>query len=166
MPWVGKEAFMGPQAEAWVPKPLHPNQLYKPEFVEYARHYCTLGAIDSELATFFGVSISAIQAWKLHHEAFGTACYEGAAANIARKTVRVKQALYNRAVGYTYDSTKFFSYEGAIISTEYVEHVPPDVKACTLWLINNDTWKDKALELSGTNKGPIGITISEDDSKL
>jgi hypothetical protein len=167
MPWVGKAQLeTDAPVDSWIPRPSHPSKVYKPEFVEYARHYCSLGAIDSELAEFFGVAVQTIGQWKLHYEAFGTACYEGAAANIKRKTARVKEALYNRAVGYTYDSTKFFCNDGEVITTPYLEHVPPDIKACTLWLINNDTWKDKAVELTGSNKGPIGITISEDDAKL
>ena len=50
-----------------------------------------------------------------------------------------------RAVGYSYHSEKFLQYEGQMIRAPIVEHVPPDVNACRLWLMNRrpDKWRDK-----------------------
>ena len=66
----------------------------------------------------------------------------------------VERALYDRAVGYSYDSEKIFQHQGHIIRAQTVEHVPPDVKACIFWLKNRQPghWKDiKSREVANTN---------------
>ena len=43
---------------------------YKAEYAEQAAKLCALGAVDAQLADFFGVSEPTINAWKDKHPAF------------------------------------------------------------------------------------------------
>ena len=43
---------------------------YRPLYAEHARRYCELGAIDAQLAQFFGVSLRTIHSWKREHAEF------------------------------------------------------------------------------------------------
>lgn len=49
-----------------------PN-LYKDEYCEQARKLCRLGAIDTELAEFFGVTVTTLNNWKIEHPDFDRA---------------------------------------------------------------------------------------------
>ena len=70
---------------------------------------------------------------------------------------RVERSLYQRAVGYHYDSVKIFMPAGAKkpIYAPYVEHVPPDTIAAIFWLKNRDPAYNK--EVSG------GKSLRHDD---
>jgi hypothetical protein len=114
---------------------------YREEFVEQARKLCQLGATDIELADFFGVNVATIYRWKHSHPDFCEALCVGKAA----LDDRVERSLYHRAVGYTFESEKVFSYQGQIVRTPTLEHVPPDPGAAMSWLKNRrgETWRDK-----------------------
>jgi hypothetical protein len=65
---------------------------------------------------------------------------------------RVEQSLYQRAVGYSFESEKVFcNKDGEVTRVPIVEHVPPDVTACIFWLKNRDPahWRD-AWQLEAT----------------
>ena len=76
----------------------------------------------------------------------GTACHPPEPRDrraIARSAV--ERSLYNRAVGYTFDSVKVFcSKDGVITKVLIKEHVPPDVPAQIFWLKNRKPaeWRD------------------------
>jgi hypothetical protein len=59
---------------------------------------------------------------------------------------RVEGSLYQRAVGYTYESCKIIMPAGAPkpVIVPYLEHVPPDVTAGIFWSKNRrpDRWRD------------------------
>jgi hypothetical protein len=58
---------------------------------------------------------------------------------------RVERSLYNRAVGYSFNSEKIFcNKDGEVTRVPIVEHVPPDVTAQIFWLKNRDParWRD------------------------
>lgn len=114
---------------------------YKPAFVEQAKKLCALGATDYELADFFGVDTRTIYRWKNLHEEFCQALIAGK----ENADARVERALYNRAVGYTFESEKVFQFQGAVIRAPIAEHVPPDPSAAKLWLTNRkpEQWRDK-----------------------
>jgi hypothetical protein len=59
---------------------------------------------------------------------------------------RIERSLAQRAAGYSVHTEKVFQYEGTIVRAETVEHYPPDVTACRLWLMNRrpDKWRDKS----------------------
>ena len=114
---------------------------FKPEYVEQARKLTQLGATDREVAEFFNVSEQTLNTWKHVHPEFLVSL------KLGKETAdrRVEQSLYRRAVGYSYDAEKIFTYEGQPVRVPYVEHVPPDTTACIFWLKNRrrDLWRDR-----------------------
>lgn len=114
---------------------------YRPEYAAIARGVCRLGATDFDLAQEFGVTTATIWLWRSKHEEFLNATLEGKEAFDSR----AERSLAMRAVGYSYHSEKVFNFEGQIIRAPIVEHVPPDVNACRLWLMNRrpDKWRDR-----------------------
>jgi hypothetical protein len=114
---------------------------YKPEFSEQAEKLCKLGATDKDLADFFEVSIRTIERWRVQHEDF---CRAGKSGKDEADN-RVERSLFNRAVGYTFESEKIFNNKGEIVRAPCLEHVPPDVTAAIFWLKNRrkDEWRDR-----------------------
>ncbi len=114
---------------------------YKPEYAAQAEKLCALGATDIELADFFQVSTRTIYRWRNTIDEFCQAVTCGKEA----ADVRVERALYNRAVGYSFESEKIFNHQGEIIRAPTTEHVPPDPSAAKLWLTNRkpENWRDK-----------------------
>ena len=59
---------------------------------------------------------------------------------------RVERSLYERAVGYSFESEKIFcNKDGVVTRVPYIEHMPPDVTACIFWLKNRrkEVWRDR-----------------------
>lgn len=135
---------------------------YRPEFAEQAAKLCSLGATDYELADFFGVDTRTIYRWKHVHDEFCQAVTCGK----ERADERVERALYNRAVGYTFESEKVFQHQGEVIRAPTAEHVPPDPSAAKLWLTNRrpDQWREKQVqEHVGADGGPIKTETTDKD---
>lgn len=127
---------------------------YKPEYADQAAKLCALGATDYELADFFGVDTRTIYRWKNSHEEFCQSVLVGKEA----ADERVERALFNRAVGYTYESEKVFQFQGEVVRAAVVEHVPPDPGAAFNWLKNRkpDVWRDKKeVDLSVTHEDAL-----------
>ncbi|RNC66457.1 helix-turn-helix domain-containing protein [Proteiniphilum sp. X52] len=126
---------------------------YKTEYDKLAYKFCLLGATDADLATFFEVTETTINNWKIEHPLFFESIKKGreiADANVATR-------LYKRATGYTCKTTKFATYEGQITDEkEYEEHYPPDTTAAIFWLKNRQPhkWRDKR-EYSREDSGDI-----------
>ena len=114
---------------------------YDPAYAQQASKLCALGATDYELADFFGVDTRTIYRWKNVHDDFCQAVTCGK----ERADERVERALFNRAVGYTFESEKVFQFQGVIVRAPTLEHVPPDPSAAKLWLTNRrpDAWREK-----------------------
>jgi len=145
---------------------------YKPEYAEQAYKLCLLGAVDKEMADFFGVAESTFNLWKKEHKEFSESLKRGkifADANVADR-------LYQRAMGYEHDDVelKVVSLGGNMGSEvqecEVRKYYPPDTTAAIFWLKNRkkDQWRDKQeTEITGKDGGPIQIeTLLEslDDS--
>ena len=130
---------------------------YREEFAEQARKLCELGATDFELADFFGVDTRTIYRWRNEREEFCQAAKLGKDA----ADIRVERALYNRAVGYTFESEKVFNYQGEIIRADTLEHVAPDPGAALNWLKNRqpDKWRDK-VEHEHSATGDLAALIA------
>lgn len=121
---------------------------YQAAYATQAAKLCELGATDEELAVFFEVDTRTIYRWRNQHEDFCQAVIAGK----ERADARVERALYNRAVGYTYESEKVFQFQGAVIRAPTLEHVPPDPGAAMNWLKNRqgERWRDKQdVDLTG-----------------
>jgi hypothetical protein len=145
---------------------------YKPEFAAQAEKLCVLGATDSEIADFFGVSVRTIQRWKLQHEEF---CHS---IKIGKVTAddRVERSLYEKATGFVYEEEQAFKVRDAggseRLETIRVERMaPPDTTAMIFWLKNRrkDEWRDRITnEHSGVDGGPIKteskVTLSAEEA--
>ena len=71
---------------------------------------------------------------------------------------RVERALYERAVGYTFDKEELKVVNGEIRRVRVTEHVPPEFNSMRFWLANRQKkrWKDLAhLELGVDEANPI-----------
>lgn len=122
--------------------------LYKPEYAEQARKLYELGATDYEVADFFGVELFTIHRWRAAHKPFCEATVVGKEP----ADDRVERSLFQRAVGYTYESEKVFQFQGQIVRAKTVEHVPPDTAAAGMWLNNRrrDEWRNRReVEVGG-----------------
>lgn len=125
-------------------KQKHPGgrpSKYKKEFAEQAEKLCRLGAIDTDLADFFGVTEQTINNWKKDHIEF----FEALVKNKGYSDKKVKQSLYHRAIGYSHPETHISVFQGAVIKTETTKHYPPDTNAALKWLYNRvpEEWRDK-----------------------
>lgn len=106
-----------------------------------ARKLAQLGAIEREIADFLEVSPKTIWDWKYNYPEFREALQLGK----DEADERVVKALYNRAIGYSFDSEKVhFDKDGLVSRADIVEHVPPDTRACQYWLNNRrrGEWKN------------------------
>lgn len=129
---------------------------YKLSFCKKAQKLCEGGATDVEVADCLDISSTTLYRWKAEHPEFREALKAGKAV----ADDRVERSLYNRAVGYTFDSTKIFMPAGANepVYAPFREHVPPDVTAAIFWLKNRqpEQWRDKSQqEHVGPGGGPI-----------
>jgi hypothetical protein len=122
-----------------------------------AKKLCELGATDIELADFFGISVDTIYRWKAQFPEF---CW---AVKVGKEPAddRVERSLYQRAVGYTFESEKIaINAKGEVTRVRTREHVPPEPGAAFNWLKNRrkDEWRDKQqLEHRGPDGGPITL---------
>lgn len=121
--------------------------IYKPEYAKIAATACELGATNFELGQMFGVSSATIALWTLRHVEFS----EAVTCGKDKADERVARSLYNRSVGYNYESEKVFNYQGEIVRASVVEHVPPDTGAAMNWLKNRrpGEWRDKIDHVHG-----------------
>jgi len=135
---MGKETPADDEMEA--PRRGRPT-LYRPEYAEQANELCEKGATDMELAIHFGVNVGTIYSWKHSQPEFFKALSLGKDAC----DDRVERSLYQRAVGYSFNSEKIYQYQGEIIRADIIEHIPPDPGAQMSWLKNRrgDKWRDK-----------------------
>lgn len=136
---------------------------YDPAFVELAYKYCLLGAVDKELAEFFGVSEATLNNWKKEHPKFLESLKEGrenADTNVAR-------SLYQRACGYSHKEDQIFQYKGQPVVVPTIKHYPPDTAAAFIWLKNRQRgkWKDKH-EIEHSGQVDIEIIMPPAERKL
>lgn len=113
---------------------------YKPEYANIAKKLYEMGATDYEVAEAFDVSTTTVKRWLIEHVEFALS----SKASSETCTDRVEKSLFNRAVGYTFESEKVFNYQGEIVRAKTLEHVPPDMSAAQFWLKNRrkDNWRD------------------------
>lgn len=126
-----------------LPLPINDNgnSKYRPEYANFAREMCRLGATDVEVARGLGISLSCLWRWQSKYEDFFKAFLEGK----DHCDDRVERALYHRAVGYSYPAVKIMNHQGVPVVVPYMEHIPPDVGAATKWLKSRrkEQWGDQ-----------------------
>src|SRR3984893_18381590 len=108
------------------------RSLYKPEFAEQAYGLCLAGATNQELADGFDVGHSTIDNWLRNHSEFAQAVRSGRSLADGK----VAHALYSRAVGYSYESTRVLLHCGEPVAVRHTVHLPPDIRAGIFWLRN------------------------------
>lgn len=134
---------------------------YRDEYPEQAEKLCKLGAIDKELAEFFGVSESTINEWKLAHPEFSESIKSG--KQIA--DMNVADRLYQRAMGFEHPEVHISNYQGAITQTPITKVYAPDTVAAIFWLKNRQPskWRDKTEQ---NISGRVTIQASAHDEAL
>lgn len=126
------------------------NSLYREDFADQAFKLCLLGAIDEELADFFGVSIATIYNWKNEHPAF----LEATIAGKIKADAEVAHSLYRSATGHELTAEKLMKKgDGTFEAVRYKRFIPGDPAAAFKWLTNRrrQNWAD-------TQKIEHGIT--------
>lgn len=123
------------------------------------------GATLSDLAEHFGVPLAQVRLWSVSHPDFAAALQMGR----AEADDRVERALYDRAVGITFDGEKLqyvsggVGQEGRWERAPTREYLPPDVSACATWLRNRrpEQWNEKYrhdVSVNGEVKHSIDLT--------
>ena len=131
---------------------------YRPEYAEQAARLAKLGAIDIELAEFFGCNLTTMARWATQNPAFRQALKVGKEA----ADDRVERSLFHKALGYSFESEKIFlNKEGVPVRVPTIEHVPPSDTALIFWLKNRrkEEWRDRH-EVTGKDGGPIETATS------
>lgn len=136
--------------------------VYKPEYCGIATQLCKLGAINEDLAKFFGVAPSTVDKWLKEKPEFSGAIKAGreiADAEVAEK-------LFHRAIGYSHPEVHVSNYLGKITKTPLVKHYPPDTAAAFIWLKNRrpDLWRDKVEPGEENTPPPTKVTVTVVDA--
>jgi len=118
-----------------------PASSYNPQYARQARQLCKLGAINRELAQSFGVSERTIGNWLRQYPDFKAAVLHGrldADSCIAER-------LFERAKGCVLPMVKIVEIAGKPRQVRYLQHLPPDTRACMFWLRNRrpQNWSER-----------------------
>jgi len=105
---------------------------YRPDLLQVAHSMCRLGATDMELADGLGICLRTLYKWKNIHHEFNLAMQVGK----EEADSRVTRALYQRAVGYTFNELQYFNVNKELVPKTVRKHIPPDVTAQIFWLKN------------------------------
>lgn len=133
---------------------------YQDAYVDQVFKLALLGAKETEVADFFGVSQQTITTWKSAHPEFLAAMRDGK----EKADTEIASSLYHRAKGYSHEAVKIFMPAGASepVYAPYTEHFPPDTAAASLWLRNRQPrrWRDKQdLEVFGKDGAALAFTL-------
>ena len=161
VPIVAPEHYTVKTEEASASKVLGRPTDYDSIYVVQARKLCELGAVDSELAEFFGVSVRTIYRWKLQHEDF---CHAMACGK-ALADDRVERALYQKATGFTYVEQQALKYKVSkdvedVKVVDVEKYAVPDTQAGLNWLFNRrpEKWRNISRhEHTGKDGGAIEV---------
>ena len=114
---------------------------YHPKMIKWM---CRAGATDEEIASEFGMSVRQLYRWyKLYPELCQA---KTAGKNFA--DFEVEESLFKRALGYDIEETEVVATkDGKPMRVKKTKkHIPGDVRACRLWLINRQSkrWRDRS----------------------
>lgn len=126
------------------------------------------GLTNEQIAAKLGISDTTLYEWQNKYPEFA----EALKTNKEVADRRVENALYKRALGYTYDECTYEPSKetGEMVMTKRVtKHVAPDVTAQIFWSKNRKPvdWRDKQqIEHSGELKNPFAALSSDVLKKL
>ncbi len=122
---------------------------------------CAMAAMtEFEIATYFGVSVSALTEWCMKDLEFAVAMR--LPKDLADD--RVVRAIYHKAVGYSFQAEEIKITEGGDVHrVPIVKHVPPDLGAGVFWLKNRRSaeWKDK-VDVDAS----LAVDVSVEDKSM
>jgi hypothetical protein len=144
---------------------------YQPEYTEQVERLCRIGAIDTDIADFFGVHVDTVYEWKKVHPEFSEAIKRGKAVADGE----VAEKLIERALGakfyqdkeiklksVKYENGKKVSEEERFEIVRLESKAPPDTPAIIFFLKNRrpDLWRDKQeVQHSGDADAPVQVTV-------
>jgi hypothetical protein len=145
----------------------HPNEIYRPYFVQMAYELALLGHTDKEMCRVFQVATTTLNKWKHKYPEFEEAIHNGK----DKADAKVAMALYKKATGYEYEEEQINVSKGAVIRSTITKHVPPDAWSCIKWLQARQkaTWTDtQKLEITSTmlNINKLDFTGFTDEELL
>lgn len=114
---------------------------YQPWMIKEAQELVgKLGARNVDLAEFFGVCEATIDNWIQRKREFNIAVRKGR----LEAQLKVSQALYHKAIGYSHPDVHISNYKGEITVTDITKHYPPDAYAAHKYLtiMFRDVWAD------------------------
>lgn len=148
--------YEGHSDRSAMPGPRPP--LYRPEFAEQAHKAAQVGIADNELMRMLGIDRDTFIFWKMAHTDFYMACR----ANTEARTIRVEDAYFQRAVGYEHASEQINVWDGEVIRTPTMKHIPADVRAAERWLETHDPRYKRNMEEGALNTGTVRVVIEND----
>ena len=117
------------------------------------------GLIDEQIAKNMGIALSTLKLWKNGHPAILAALKRGKEVI----DIEVENALYKRAIGYTYEEVKEEEMpDGRIRRTVTIKEVAGDTTAQIFWLKNRKPaeWRDKQnVEIEQNKPFEVSITV-------
>jgi hypothetical protein len=132
--------------------------VYRPEYAEETRKAAQVGITDSELMRMLGIDRDTFIFWKMAHADFYVACR----ANTEARTTRVEDAYFQRAVGYEHASEQINVWDGVVIRTPTMKHIPADVRAAERWLETHDVRYKRSSDDGGSSGGTVRVVIEND----
>ena len=122
------------------------------------------GLIDEQIAKNMGIALSTLKLWKNGHPAILAALKRGKEVI----DIEVENALYKRAIGYTYEEVKEEEMpDGRIRRTVTTKEVAADTTAQIFWLKNRKPaeWRDKQnIEHTGKDGETLKVEVTGDIS--
>nr|WP_321349774.1 hypothetical protein [uncultured Methanoregula sp.] len=116
---------------------------YDPEFHPYAAWMLAIrGKTNIEIADGLSISTATLDSWQNLYPDFLSVLQAGKGVANAK----VEQALFKAATGYDFDFTEITKDETCTTTKTGKKHVPPNIGAIKLWLINRTKdWRDKQV---------------------
>lgn len=119
---------------------------FKEEYIEQAYKLSLLGATDKAMASFFEVTESTLNLWKLKHPKFSESIKEGKAiADIEVAHSLYKTCIDRKVIEQQAHKVKVNQFKEKIEIVEVEKVIPADFRSISFWLRNrkSDAWKEK-----------------------
>ena len=141
---LGNKRALGNRGGRGNPSPYHAG------IPEACRLIALLGATDKEIAAILGIAVETFDGWKRRHPELLTALRRGKIVADAK----VAEALYERAIGYSYEAVKIFIQDGKPLIVPCTKYLPPDTAAAIFWLKNRQPQLWGGRRSDERNSGP------------